>query len=396
MSNIPNLRYKYNKSNQKNKKKKKIILNTAQDLLNIPKEDFYKINISNLCGKYFDQIYEEALELEQKNINFEDFKSLDSKEYQSDSKTFKSNAKTNYESPIRNSYNLTKKITKISPIKSKNRTKNSHSRDNNKIKKKHNYKIFANDFKEDENSINDNKHIFSPEIPTKINPFEYNDTYSNNELQINNIMGLNPYNQKIENNLTSVFDEIKKNERKKVYISMLEKAYQNGNNPLYNHNIKNEEKVHKKKSNKSKSKSKKNIKNNKIEKIRDNFENKVNKIIFYIKYDSKYGDNIGILGSIDELGNWCQDKILYLRWSKGNVWTGEVEIENDISKFEFKFINRHDGIIYWERGFNNIVDLKGITQELKFQKKGRYNRYEFNYDSEKGELTLTCKIKGWE
>jgi Leu/Phe-tRNA-protein transferase len=73
-----------------------------------------------------------------------------------------------------------------------------------------------------------------------------------------------------------------------------------------------------------------------------------------------------------------------------------VELSSDIEKFEFKFINRHDGVIFWERGLNNVVDLKGLIQELKFQKKGRYNKYEYNYNSDVDEITLTCKIKGWE
>ena len=167
----------------------------------------------------------------------------------------------------------------------------------------------------------------------------------------------------------------------------------------YNPKIKNDEIINLKRSkskSKSKSQNKKFKKNHKVFKIKTASEYKIDKIIFHIRYDSKFGDNIGILGSIEELGNWCQDKILYLKWNKGNIWKGEVELTSEIEKFEFKFINNHDGIIYWERGFNNVVDLKGLIQELKFQKKGRYNKYEYNYNSDVDEITLTCKIKGWE
>jgi hypothetical protein len=390
-------------SKNKYKKHKKIVINTAEDLLKIPQEDFEKINISNLCGKYFNQIYEEALEKEQKTINIEDLKSLDSREYQSDSKTFKSNAKTNFESPIRNEKNLINgKNMKTSPIKNKNKI---YSKGKNKVKKKHNYKILAGQFTEDENdnsSISDNK-IFSPDFNSKLNKFEFNNDISSSDrslIKVPKDFEQVHTHKKVESNLSSVFDEIKNNERKQVYLSMFEKACNDGNNPIYNSKIKTNEiinlKSKSKSKNKSKSQNKKFKKNHKAFKIKTVSEYKINKIFFYIKYDSKYGDNIGILGSIEELGNWCQDKILYLKWNKGNIWTGDVELTSDIEKFEFKFINRHDGVIFWERGLNNVVDLKGLIQELKFQKKGRYNKYEYNYNSDVDEITLTCKIKGWE
>jgi len=185
---------------------------------------------------------------------------------------------------------------------------------------------------------------------------------------------------------------------------MLQKAYQNGNNPQYNFNYykkkyHSDEINNKKESNENKTVIKNNINNNIKNNININSNNeyKINKIIFYIRYDSNYGDNIGILGSTEKLGNWSQDKILYLKWNKGNIWTGEIDVDNtNISNFEFKFINRHDGIIYWEKGLNNVVDLTELIQELKFNKKGRYNKYEYKYDINDFNLILTCKIKGWE
>ena len=120
-------------------------------------------------------------------------------------------------------------------------------------------------------------------------------------------------------------------------------------------------------------------------------------MVFYVRYDSNYGDNIGILGSIDQLGNWSQDKILYLKWNNGNIWKGEIDLDNsNISRFEFKFINRYDGIIYWEKGFNNIIDLNALEEEVRCQKKGRFNKFEYSYDINNSEITLTCKIKEWE
>ena len=388
---MSNQKYKNDKSIYKNKNNKKIILNTAQDLLKISKEDFDKINVSYLYGDYFNQIYKEALEIEKKNIILEDSKKLDLKKNQN--KNYKSKYKTNYESPNSNNYNYNIVQNRIKTSPNKNININSKNRINinlksSSIKEKNKVDIKPN-YIEHENNINNNRHLFSPEIPPKLNPFEYNELTDSNKnlIYTNNIFGIKSPQKILENNLTSYFDEIKKNERKKLYISMLEKAYKNGNNYTYNTKIKNDEFIDE--YNSQNKKFNKNHKNSKI-------KYKIKKIKFCIRYDSNYGDNIGILGSIDELGNWSQDKIFYLKWNKGNLWIGELEIKEDLKKFEFKVINRNDGIIYWEKGYNYLVDLKSLIHELKFQKKGRYNKYEYRYDEENNDLKLICKVKEWE
>ena len=61
------LEFQKNKVNAKakNNQKEIYILNTAEDVLKIPEDIFYKIDISNFSGNYFKKIYEEALEVEQ-------------------------------------------------------------------------------------------------------------------------------------------------------------------------------------------------------------------------------------------------------------------------------------------------------------------------------------------
>ena len=72
MSHLQCLKYKKHDSNRN----KKIILNTAEDLLNIPEEDFNEINISNLTGKYYEEIYKEALLFEEKSSKIKNKKKL--------------------------------------------------------------------------------------------------------------------------------------------------------------------------------------------------------------------------------------------------------------------------------------------------------------------------------
>jgi hypothetical protein len=123
----------------------------------------------------------------------------------------------------------------------------------------------------------------------------------------------------------------------------------------------------------------------------------IKKIFFNFKYNSNYGDNIGILGSNEQLGNWCQDKILYLKWNYGNIWNNYINVDNsNLENFEFKYIILHDGNIYWEKGYNYLVDFEGIIDEIQYNKKGRFNKYEYSYKKENSELILNCKWNGWE
>ena len=62
-----------------NNEKKKYILNTAEDVLKIPNETFYNIDISNFSGEYFKKIYQEALEVEEGKRKLKIIKPLNNK-----------------------------------------------------------------------------------------------------------------------------------------------------------------------------------------------------------------------------------------------------------------------------------------------------------------------------
>ena len=119
----------------------------------------------------------------------------------------------------------------------------------------------------------------------------------------------------------------------------------------------------------------------------------VNKIIFSIKYDTSFGEEVGVLGSIEKLGNWDQSGIFYLNWNRGNIWTGEIEMNsNPLIDFEFKFVissNRY--VKRWENGNNNKVNFDKLVNEIKYKKNGFFDKYEYRYDSAKGQLYLKCK-----
>lgn len=95
----------------------------------------------------------------------------------------------------------------------------------------------------------------------------------------------------------------------------------------------------------------------------------INKIIFSIRYNTTFGEEIGILGSLPILGNWNQNEIFHLNWNNGNIWTGEINIEN-LSDFEFKFVISSNGNVKnWENGDNNKVNFDKLINEIKYKKK---------------------------
>ena len=138
-----------------------------------------------------------------------------------------------------------------------------------------------------------------------------------------------------------------------------------------------------------------NINNESNEDMNNNIFDKgyfpLKKITFEMNYKTKFGEEIGILGNIDYLGNWNTNKVFKLKWTNGNLWVGSITInEDNLIDFEFKFILLyHNKIIKWESGINNIFSFNDINQKLIKQKNGQYSKYSYKYLED--ELILKCK-----
>ena len=81
-----------------------------------------------------------------------------------------------------------------------------------------------------------------------------------------------------------------------------------------------------------------NKKINPCKELKENINIEIDKIKFEIKYDSIYGEEVGILGSNDILGNWNLNKIFYLKWNDDNIWNGVINVKRPYNDFEFYFI----------------------------------------------------------
>lgn len=84
-------------------------------------------------------------------------------------------------------------------------------------------------------------------------------------------------------------------------------------------------------------------------------EFKIKLIKFEIKFDTKLGESLAIIGSLNELGQWKHNRALKMDWNPGNVWKCCMYLNNynNIIDFEYKFIILENGQIkFWEDGNN--------------------------------------------
>ena len=135
-----------------------------------------------------------------------------------------------------------------------------------------------------------------------------------------------------------------------------------------------------------------NKKINPCKELKENINIEINKIKFEIKYDSIYGEEVGILGSNDILGNWNLNKIFYLKWNDDNIWNGVINVKRPYNDFEFKFVITDDkNIKKWEKGYNNRIIFESLINEIKYKNNGYFDKYEYYYDSINKELNLKCR-----
>ena len=135
-----------------------------------------------------------------------------------------------------------------------------------------------------------------------------------------------------------------------------------------------------------------NKKINPCKELKENINIEINKIKFEIKYDSIYGEEVGILGSNDILGNWNLNKIFYLKWNDDNIWNGIINVKRPYNYFEFKFvITDNKNIKKWEKGYNNRIIFESLINEIKYKNNGYFDKYEYYYDSINKELYLKCR-----
>jgi len=380
------------------KKKKKfsrgiIRLNNVTDLIKIPINDLNTIDVNAFRGNLYKKIYEEALREEKSLIQK---KNMESEEAKSDM------GNLDKRNSLSSLYIMEQK---------KNSSNNVHLRDNN-MKMKMNMPSSSsesedkNEERKDFYEIKKTNTIYTSQSNKLVNQynFNFNKSYKGQNLNYNNSNSTKKmYSDK--NNTYYNINSVNKVNNPYSYTN----NYSSYNNAYYNkekrssipnYQIQNPQENQIKNiniptDNYNSSYKHINTSNSNIN-LRNNLSlgnSMLKKVIFKINYTTTYGEEMGILGSLPILGNWEESKAFKLIWSNGHVWRGEIPANNNTLKgFEFKFVIIQDKKVKtWENGENNKFDYDGFINQINVNKKGFYSKYEYEYNSNSGELIFYCK-----
>lgn len=382
------------------KKKKKfsrgiIRLNNVTDLIKIPINDLNSLDVNALKGNLYKKIYEEALR-EEKNLIQKRNMNIESEEAKSDMENLgkRNNLSSLYvmeqKKNSSNNVHLRDKKMKInlSSSSSDSEEKNEERKDFYEIKK-------TNTIYTSQSNKIINQYNFNFNKSYKGQNLNYNNLNSNSTKKINSDKNntnynINPVNRAYNpyaNNNASYTNYYSNSYRDKKSFVPINQRQNPQENQIKNINMLND-------TNNSSNKHM-NISNSNIN-LRNNLSlvnSMIKKIIFNINYTTTFGEEMGILGSLPILGNWDENKAFKLIWSNGHVWKGEIPVNIYVAKgFEFKFVIIQDKKVKtWENGENNKFDYDGFINEIKANKKGFYDKYEYEYNNNNGELIFFCK-----
>lgn len=131
-------------------------------------------------------------------------------------------------------------------------------------------------------------------------------------------------------------------------------------------------------------------------------EFKIKKILFQMNYSTQMGEEIGLVGSIKELGLWDQNKIIRMNWNEGNNWRSIIDTSfADIKTFEYKFVLIEGcKIKEWEKGNNRIFNMNEIENLVIKYMSNKNNKSaelidtsDFCYNFKDNTLLLECVWK---
>ena len=286
---------KYNESIEKNNKdrdKKRIKIETESDLYDLPINTLRNTKIYNYYGKYYDEIYNKAIQMEKEGKK----KNPSPKNKKRPQKKILIKRKFFLR---RNPINLIKQISEKDNIKNSQTDSSINTSNNNSINNRYNNNII--------NNLNDNSINQS---------YIFNNSQFNNSICLNNNL-INRLNISIINQ-----EDLLPDLSSSVVITNFPTLRQ--------------------------------------------FE--IKSINFKIKYNTEFGESLAMLGSINELGLWKQNKALKMEWNEGNIWKAFLSLNNYNNNidFEYKFIVLEEGKVkYWESGNNRKFNISQISELVR-------------------------------
>lgn len=126
---------------------------------------------------------------------------------------------------------------------------------------------------------------------------------------------------------------------------------------------------------------------------------KIDYIVFQMKFNTLPGEDLGVIGSIEELGMWDQNKALKLSWNSGNIWKTKINYNfTRANSFEFKYIFISNGRVkQWEDGSNRKLNYEQLKEIIEPNIKEGYlvefkniNGNNIIYNYKDCTLTVSC------
>ncbi|CAK8989841.1 unnamed protein product [Durusdinium trenchii] len=78
-----------------------------------------------------------------------------------------------------------------------------------------------------------------------------------------------------------------------------------------------------------------------------------------VHFETSFGQELYLVGSVDELGLWDCRRAVHMAWTAGNVWTAKVSIPADRNVVEYKYLIGQHGQFQWEGGCNHRFETTG-------------------------------------
>ena len=101
-------------------------------------------------------------------------------------------------------------------------------------------------------------------------------------------------------------------------------------------------------------------------------------VTFSIKYETKFGQNVFLMGSTPELGSW-KNPVAKLKWTEGHVWKLAITFPPNINWFEYKFVIEEKGNFIWEKGHNRLFSKKHFEEDDKITLSASWERFYINF-----------------
>lgn len=92
-------------------------------------------------------------------------------------------------------------------------------------------------------------------------------------------------------------------------------------------------------------------------------------IQFKVFYNTYYGQNVWMVGSVSRLGSWDISKALPMVWTNGNHWVATVVLSTDDGAIEYKFVlkDENTGATIWEPGKNHSLDVRQLPTNSELE-----------------------------